>query len=462
MSYPDSSDPYRTDRPPSDNTDRYPSDRDVRSGRHRARRDAAPDAYAPETGQPGQDYGESYSAHPIYGRPAPGGPAPDRRPQYPAADAPFQPPSGAGRPGPPAGPPYPGVRGPGGPGPGGPGGYGPGVPGPGGYGPGGPGPGAHGGADETRRLRAADGTELPPLDLDLTGSRTSRSRQSRRAEAEQTAAARKSRAGRNLPAAIGIGVLLAGIVLGSLFLWRPAFVAVIAIGAAVGVWEMCRALAGAGRANPPLIPLIGGCVVMPVLAWNGGVESLIIGLLLTVVAVMIWRLSGGAAGFQRDMTASTLIAVYVPFLISFGVLLAVPDDGDLRVLAVLACVVFSDTGGYVAGVFLGKHPMAPTVSPKKSWEGLGGSLVATAVGGALFVHYLFDQPWWHGAVLGIGVSAAAVLGDLAESLIKRDLGVKDMSKLLPGHGGLMDRLDSVVFAAPTAFMLLSLLAPVGS
>ena len=200
-----------------------------------------------------------------------------------------------------------------------------------------PAPGAHGGSDETGRLRAADGTELQPLDLDLTGSRTSRSRQSRRAEAEQTAEARKSRAGRNLPAAIGVGVLLAGIVLGSLFLWRPAFVAVLAVGAAVGVWEMCRALAGAGRANPPLIPLLGGCVVMPVLAWYGGVESLILGLLVTVVAVMIWRLSGGAAGFQRDMTAATLIAVYVPFLISFGVLLAVPADGDLRVLAV-ACL----------------------------------------------------------------------------------------------------------------------------
>jgi phosphatidate cytidylyltransferase len=311
-------------------------------------------------------------------------------------------------------------------------------------------------------LRGPGNGAPAPLDLDLTDGRTSRSRQSRRSEAEQTAAARKNRAGRNLPAAIGVGVLLAGVVLGSLFLWRPAFVGVIALGAAIGCWEMVRAMSSAGRANPPLVPLIGGSVVMPILAWTGGVESLIIGLLLTVAAVLIWRLSGGAAGFQRDMTAATLIAVYVPFLISFGVLLAAPDDGDWRVLAVLACVVLSDTGGYVAGVFLGKHPMAPTVSPKKSWEGLGGSLAATAIGGAILVHYLFDQPWWHGALLGICVSAAAVLGDLAESLLKRDLGIKDMSKLLPGHGGLMDRLDSVVFAAPTAFMLLTLLAPVGS
>jgi phosphatidate cytidylyltransferase len=121
--------------------------------------------------------------------------------------------------------------------------------------------------------------------------------------------------------------------------------------------------------------------------------------------------------------------------------------------------VLSDTGGYVAGVFFGRHPMAPSVSPKKSWEGLAGSLLATAIGGALLLYFLFDiQPWW-GAVFGLAVSAAAVLGDLGESMIKRDLGVKDMSSLLPGHGGLMDRLDSIVFAAPTAYVLLILLAP---
>ena len=306
------------------------------------------------------------------------------------------------------------------------------------------------------------------------------------------------RAGRNLRAAIGVGLLLVGIVLGSLFLWKPAFVAVLAAAACVGVWEMvgafqasprrrpatpftanAAAVRGRGpdgrtgettaipvsspelrsRGRPPLVPLIGGCLVMAPLAYYGGVESLVLGLLVTILAVIVWRLSGGPAGFARDVSAATLIAAYVPFLLFFGVLLAVPHDGDLRVLCILAMVVLSDTGGYAAGVFLGKHPMAPSISPKKSWEGLAGSLVATGVGGAFLVHYLLHQPYWHGAVLGVAVSAAAVLGDLAESLIKRDLGIKDMSDLLPGHGGVMDRLDSVVFAAPTAYMLLALLAP---
>jgi phosphatidate cytidylyltransferase len=129
------------------------------------------------------------------------------------------------------------------------------------------------------------------------------------------------------------------------------------------------------------------------------------------------------------------------------------------VLVTLAGVVLSDTGGYAAGVFFGRRPMAPTVSPKKSWEGLAGSLVATAVGAALLLYFLFDvAPWW-GAVFGLAVSAASVLGDLGESMIKRDLRVKDMSNLLPGHGGLMDRLDSILFAAPTAYVLLTVIAP---
>jgi phosphatidate cytidylyltransferase len=295
------------------------------------------------------------------------------------------------------------------------------------------------------------------------------------------------RAGRNLPKAIGVGVLLAGIVLGSLFLWRPAFVAVLAAGACVGVWEMVHAFALPGpataartapaaatpaastvpsgpvsRAEPPLVPLIGGCLVMAPLAYFGGVESLVLGLLVTILAVIVWRLSSGPIGFARDISAATLIAAYVPFLLFFGILLARTDNGDLRVLCILAMVVLSDTGGYAAGVFFGKHPMAPSISPKKSWEGLAGSLVATGVGGAFLVHYLLHQPYWQGAIIGVAVSAAAVLGDLAESMLKRDLGIKDMSNLLPGHGGVMDRLDSVVFAAPTAFVLLAVFAPVAT
>ncbi|MEO3744751.1 phosphatidate cytidylyltransferase [Plantactinospora sp. B5E13] len=269
------------------------------------------------------------------------------------------------------------------------------------------------------------------------------------------------RAGRNLPAAIGVGLGLGAAIVVPLFLFRPAFLAVIAAAIAVGIWEMTRAVRANG-AHPPFVPLVAGGLLMVGLAWWAGPDALSLGLLVTVLATLVWRLGDGPAGYQRDMTAATLIAVYVPFLGGFAALLAAaPGDGHLRVLVTLVAVVLSDTGGYAAGVAFGKHPMAPSVSPKKSWEGFAGSVTAAALGSALLLWLLLDvAPWW-GALFGLAVSVAAVLGDLAESMIKRDLKIKDMSNLLPGHGGLMDRLDSILFAVPTGYLLLALMAPMG-
>ncbi|HWH01758.1 MAG TPA: phosphatidate cytidylyltransferase [Pilimelia sp.] len=277
-------------------------------------------------------------------------------------------------------------------------------------------------------------------------------------EAAARSRGRPSRAGRNLPAAIGVGVGLAALVLAPLFLWRPGFLLVVGVAVAVATWELAAAIR-AGGARAPLPPLLAGGLGMVALAWFVGLDALALGLLVTVLACMVWRLADGPANYQQDVGAATLIAVYVPFLAGFGALLAAPPDGDLRVLATLAAVVLSDTGGYVAGVLLGRHKMAPSVSPGKSWEGFGGSVLASALGSALLLLLLFDVAWWRGALFGLALAAAAVLGDLAESLVKRDLGVKDMSRLLPGHGGLMDRLDSILFAVPVGYLLLSLFAP---
>jgi phosphatidate cytidylyltransferase len=268
----------------------------------------------------------------------------------------------------------------------------------------------------------------------------------------------KSRAGRNLPAAIAVGLSLGLIILASLIVWPPAFLGVIVLASAVGVWELVRALRVTG-ANPPLIPLLAGSVLITTLAWYEGVDSLTLGLAVTILAAIVWRIADGWEQFRRDFTASVLVAVYVPFLLGFAVLLVAPSDGEWRVLATIIAVVLSDTGGYASGVFLGKHPMAPTISPKKSWEGFGGSIVAAAVGSALVFHFALDAHFYWGLVFGAAISIVAVLGDLFESMLKRDLGIKDMSHLLPGHGGLMDRLDSILFAVPTAYLLLALLAP---
>jgi phosphatidate cytidylyltransferase len=274
---------------------------------------------------------------------------------------------------------------------------------------------------------------------------------------ESARPANRRRAGRDLPAAFAVGGALAAMVLASLLVWRPLFLAVIALAICAATWELGRAVRGTG-ARPPVPPLLAGGVAMAVAAWFYGPQALSIGLLVTVLAVMVWRLVDGPAGYQRDVSAATLIVVYVPFLGGFAALLGAPDDGHWRVLVMIGVVVLTDTGGYVAGVFFGRHPMAPAVSPSKTWEGLIGSLLAAAAGGALGLAGFFAVDWWWGAGFGLLVAVAAVLGDLTESALKRDLGVKDMSDLLPGHGGVMDRLDSILFAAPAAYLLLSVLA----
>ncbi|MEV6814489.1 phosphatidate cytidylyltransferase [Micromonospora sp. NPDC051296] len=309
----------------------------------------------------------------------------------------------------------------------------------------------------TTQLAPVPAEEAAEPDAEPSPGRRHRGR--RRAGAGRPATQQAAgRAGRNLPAAISVGVGLGAAVLLPLFLYPLAFLLVIVVAFGVGIWEMSRAVRRGG-AEVPLVPLIAGGVLTVTLAWFAGLDALMLGLLVTVAGALVWRLGDGLAGLRRDMTAAALIAVYVPFLGGFAALLAASPDGDLRVLVTLVAVVLSDTGGYAAGANFGKHPMAPTISPKKSWEGLAGSVGAAALGSAVLLWLLFDvAPWW-GAVFGVAVSAAAVLGDLAESMIKRDLGVKDMSNLLPGHGGLMDRLDSVLFAVPTGYLLLVVFVP---
>jgi phosphatidate cytidylyltransferase len=188
---------------------------------------------------------------------------------------------------------------------------------------------------------------------------------------------------------------------------------------------------------------------------------LLASLALTVLASLIWRMPKGAAGFVRDSAASLMIIGYVPLLGSFAALMLAEAQGAARVVTFLLIVVMSDTGGYVAGVLFGKHPMAPKISPKKSWEGLAGSLVFGATAGVCMALFVLHVPFWAGIILGVSLVAVGTCGDLIESMIKRDLGIKDMSSFLPGHGGVMDRLDSLLVAAPVAWLIMYLLVPGG-
>jgi phosphatidate cytidylyltransferase len=272
---------------------------------------------------------------------------------------------------------------------------------------------------------------------------------------------RRTRAGRNLPAAIGVGLALGAVVLLSLYLWKAAFVGVVVAAVVLAAWELTNAF-GSGRIRVPVVPLAVGAVAIIVSAYAGGSEAMVVALALTVFATMLWRSPENPKGYVRDVTAATFAALYLPFLAGFAVLLLRPDDGPNRVVVFIVLTVLSDVGGYVAGVLFGKHPMAPSVSPKKSWEGLGGSGLFCALGGAVMLPALLEGEIWEGILCGVAVMATATLGDLGESMIKRDLGIKDMGSLLPGHGGIMDRLDSLLPAAPVMFLLLSWLVPAAS
>jgi phosphatidate cytidylyltransferase len=266
------------------------------------------------------------------------------------------------------------------------------------------------------------------------------------------------RAGRNLPAAIGVGIALGAAVLTTLYVYKPAFLVLLIVIITYGAYELARSLRVAGI-EAPVVPLLAGAVAMEITAYRRGPEELVVALLLTIVALAVWRLVDGAEGYLSDVAAGGFIAVYVPFLAGFAALLLAPEDGPERLTVAIATVVASDVGGYAAGVFAGRHPMAPSVSPKKSWEGFAGSVVACALVGGILTTTLLDADVWQGVCIGLAIVCSATVGDLGESMIKRDLGIKDMGTLLPGHGGVMDRLDSLLPSAPVAYLLLATFVP---
>ena len=279
---------------------------------------------------------------------------------------------------------------------------------------------------------------------------------------------RPSRAGRNLPAAIAVGVVLISAVVVTLAWWHWGFILLVAAALSMGVVEVSRALSRIGM-HAATAPVFVGTLAVVLGSYYAGQHpaqqvpsnTLILGLLaLTSLACLVWRLREGPENYVRDAAASLFLVGYLPLLGSAVALMMAADDGPARIVTFILCVVASDTGGYIAGVLFGKHKMAPTVSPKKTWEGFAGSvLFGVGIGIACSI-WLLGVGWYVGLLLGVLLVAVGTAGDLVESMIKRDAGIKDMSSFLPGHGGIMDRLDSLLVAAPVAWALLFLLVPV--
>jgi len=268
----------------------------------------------------------------------------------------------------------------------------------------------------------------------------------------------KGRTGRNLPVAIAVGVVLGGLVVLTLLTVKATFLAYMGIAVGIALAELTSALAKRDI-NIPVIPVVAGGAAMITCAYWLGSRYALAATGLTVIGIVAWRLSGGASGYVKDTTAGVFAAAYLPFLATFVAAMLAPADGPRRVLTFIIITICSDIGGYFAGITAGRHKMAPVISPKKTWEGLAGSAAACLIAGWLCVTYLLHGHPWQGVLTGAAVVLAATTGDLVESMIKRDLDIKDMGTLLPGHGGVLERLDSLLLAAPVVWLLLYLFIP---
>ena len=263
------------------------------------------------------------------------------------------------------------------------------------------------------------------------------------------------RAGRKLFPSIAVSLFLVALIWFALAYRREIFAVVVAVAVLLGIREIVRAFSARGIYISSA-GLIIAALALSYATWNGGIAGLAVATAIAIPVLLIQLLTRGPEGFVASATATTFSLLYLPFLGGFLILLGRTSTGLERVMTFVVLVGCNDTFGYIVGVLIGKHPLVPKISPKKSWEGLIGSLVFTTAGGILSFIYILEMQWWIGAVVGLMIVFTATCGDLIESAMKRDLALKDMGSLLPGHGGMLDRLDSVLISAPALWLALEL------
>jgi phosphatidate cytidylyltransferase len=270
--------------------------------------------------------------------------------------------------------------------------------------------------------------------------------------------------GRSLSKSVAVGLLLAAIFLSSILIYKELFIVLLSVATAIGAWELSTALRQKNWYVPRVPAVVGSVLIMPA-TYFGGPSIQWLASLAIVAALIIWRtvhllFERRKANFQtlkrtvRDFGAAAFLVIYLPLTLSFGMLLLRRDDGHWWVLAFVTTVALIDSAGYLFGRIFGKNKLAPGVSPKKTWEGLAASIVIGTISAVSFTVFVLGGAWWVGIILAAVLILAAVFGDLAESLIKRDLGIKDMSSLLPGHGGMMDRLDSLLPSSLMTYLVM--------
>jgi phosphatidate cytidylyltransferase len=309
-----------------------------------------------------------------------------------------------------------------------------------------------GGQDRTSRDEFRAQVQARKADLE-------RQFEASKAQFDQAQEKIKARTGRNLILAIIIGLAFGGALLLSLLVFKQLFMLFAVVLTAFAAYELAQALRK-GEYDVPRIPTVAVAVVAVPIAYYGGAGGQLLAVLGGIVIVTVWRLveqavpsrRRTAASVVRDLAAGAFVQGYVTFLATFTVVLTAADGGEWWTLAFIVIAVAADVGAYAFGLMFGKHKMAPVISPKKTWEGFAGGAGASLVAGVLLSLFMLQNTWWFGLIFGAVIFVTATLGDLVESLIKRDIGIKDMSSWLPGHGGFLDRLDSILPSAAVAFV----------
>jgi len=262
-----------------------------------------------------------------------------------------------------------------------------------------------------------------------------------------------AKAGRKLGPSILVSLAILAVVFLSISFAPPIFAILAWIAILLAGRELTRAYK-AGGIELPANAISVAITLLLAAAWFGRVSGLAVSIAIAIPCVLVYMLLRDPKDFVRKSTAAAFAIFYLAFLGGFILLLAHDKDGLARIFTLVVLVSCNDTFAYISGVLFGKHPLAPQISPKKTWEGLIGSVVATTIGSALVFQYSLDHNWWIGAGIGLVAVVTATCGDLIESAVKRDLSIKDMGTMLPGHGGILDRIDSVLFTGPAVWFAL--------
>jgi phosphatidate cytidylyltransferase len=265
-----------------------------------------------------------------------------------------------------------------------------------------------------------------------------------------------AKAGRKLLPSILVSIALLALVFGTVYRFKPLFGLLVWVAIMLAIRELVNAYKHGGIELPRFALQVAGSAVL-ICAWFGKVSGLAVAMSVAIPNVMVFILFKGPKDFVRRAASAAFAIFYLAFLGGFIILLAHHSDGAARILTLVVLVSCNDTFAYISGVLFGKHPLVPKISPKKTWEGLVGSFIFTPTGSALVFHYALHKHWWVGAGIGIMAVITATCGDLIESAVKRDLSIKDMGSILPGHGGILDRLDSILFTAPAVWFAFELI-----